>query len=310
MITKEQQLVLNSKGYDLVFEWKGKLHAFKSESLAIWDEKKKAKFRQETGLDFAFIRKEWVFFNPEQFEASNQNLQYISKEKKPDQPINCTKYYHMFFDYDGELLDLSHWDVSKITEFDYMFYGCKNLKSLDLTGWDTSSCSLFHNMFSYCKSLRSLELSSWDVSKCEDFSSMFCNCCSLEFLDVSCWCVDNASSFFKMFYGCKKLHSLDLSSWNVSRCKDFTAMFSTCHNLESLNLSNWDVSGNNTFNSIFSECQNLKSLDLSGWCISEKAWNTLMFEGSGIEQCLGKPSDELEELLKQGKWPSSIKNCI
>ena len=225
MITKEQQLALNSKGYDLVFEWKNKPYAIKTESLAEWSEEKKERFRQESGLDFTLIDDEWIFFNPEQYGLGFESLRYVGNGGRPDQPINCTNFVRLFYMWDGESLDLSHWDVSQVTQFDQMFQACKNLKSLDLTSWDVGKGEGFNHMFAECVSLKFLDLSGWNISNGKELLYMFAECKSLQSLDLSSWDVSNIKKFFRMFCNCKNLKSLDLSTWNVNNCKDFRYMF-------------------------------------------------------------------------------------
>ena len=36
-------------------------------------------------------------------------------------------------------IDLSTWNVSKVTDMRYMFQNCTNLTSIDLSNWDTSN---------------------------------------------------------------------------------------------------------------------------------------------------------------------------
>ena len=180
MITKEQKLVLGNKGYDLVFEWKGKMYALKTKSLPSWDEEKWQKLQEETGLTaMCDVTGRWVFYDPEQYDVGC-NLQYIGNNEKPDQPINCIDYPLMFTKYRGASLDLSHWDVSEAISFFSMFFNCKNLKSLNVNNWDVNQCKHFELMFSECSQLRSLNLSNWKVSPEAIFTGMFSECTSLQ----------------------------------------------------------------------------------------------------------------------------------
>ena len=103
MLTKEQILALNSKGYDLVFEYKDKIYSIKTDSLSNWSEEKKLKFEQESGLTFSLIDDEWVFYNPALYSIWLGSLQYKGKDEKSEQPINCKNYTYMFQDWEGTL---------------------------------------------------------------------------------------------------------------------------------------------------------------------------------------------------------------
>ena len=274
MLTKEQILVFNSKGYDIAFERKGKTYAIKSSSIDSWNEEKKMKFKQETGLDLALIEDEWIFYNPAQYKICVNALKYISEDKKPEQPINYKSYAYLFIEWEGKSLDLSHWDVSNGNDFMYMFYNCRNLQFLDLSGWDVSSSSNFTRMFFNCEHLQALDLSHWDVSKGKRFESMFYGCERLKSLNLASWDT-SASDLSFMFYGCKELKSLNLSGWNTSD-SDLSFMLYGCKSLESLDLSDWKVNAN-------TDCQS-------------------MFENSGIAKINYSIKDKLAKLLQQGRW--------
>ena len=226
MITKEQRLALSSKGYDVAFERNGRIFAVKTNAINNWTEEKKAEFSQETGLHYVFLNNEWVFYNPKQYCIVDDFLRYIGTDEKPEQPINYTNYTCLFHSCKAKSLDLSHWDVSNVSVFKYLFYNCSNLKFLDVSQWDVSNVKFFSATFCGCKSLRSLPIETWDVSNGQEFTKMFCECRSLQSLDVSNWEVNQYAYFEKMFFGCTKLQSLDLSKWCVNRGTHFAKMFS------------------------------------------------------------------------------------
>ena len=75
-------------------------------------------------------------------------------------------------------IDISYWNVSNVTNMSYMFYMCKELKSVgDLSNWDVSNVTLMRTMFSYCSKLKSLgDISGWDVSNVIHSTYMFEKC--------------------------------------------------------------------------------------------------------------------------------------
>ena len=115
----------------------------------------------------------------------------------------------------------------------YMFSCCKNLTTLDLSHFDVSKVTDMSWMFSGCKNLTSLDLSNFDVSKVTDMSYMFYNCGSLTSLDLSRFDVSKVEDMSSMFYGCGSLTTLDLSSFGVSQVTDMSRMFEDCESLAS-----------------------------------------------------------------------------
>ena len=100
-------------------------------------------------------------------------------------------------------IDISDWDVSNIKSMRYMFYACKELKSVGY-------------------------LSNWDVSNITDMSGMFCNCKELESVgDISKIDVSNVKDMSYMFQFCYSFNQ-DLSNWNVSKVTNMADMFNGC----------------------------------------------------------------------------------
>ena len=97
-------------------------------------------------------------------------------------------------------LDLSGWDVSKVTSFDRFVEACTNLTTIgDTSSWDTSSVTGqgFLGMFSKCSSLLSVDVSGWDVSHVTTFGvywgcGMFQGCSSLTEIAVSSWVLNTS----------------------------------------------------------------------------------------------------------------------
>ena len=100
-------------------------------------------------------------------------------------------------------IDISDWNVSNIKSMRYMFYACKELKSVGY-------------------------LSNWDVSNITDMSGMFCNCKELESVgDISKIDVSNVKDMSYMFQFCYSFNQ-DLSNWNVSKVTNMADMFNGC----------------------------------------------------------------------------------
>merc|ERR1712238_427351 len=69
--------------------------------------------------------------------------------------------------------DLSSWDVSSVTDMEYMFNGAYEFNG-DVSDWDVSSVTSMNNMFYATKF--NCDVSDWDVSSVTD---MYCSasCC-------------------------------------------------------------------------------------------------------------------------------------
>ncbi len=96
-----------------------------------------------------------------------------------------------------------------ITDFGYMFSGCKKLIEIDGI-MNCSNNTNFRVMFSHCSSLQNIDgLKNWNVSTGTDFYGMFDNCSSLKTLDgLKNWNVSNGTNFRGMFENCFLLYKI------------------------------------------------------------------------------------------------------
>ena len=180
--------------------------------------------------------------------------------------------------------DLKYLDVSNVDNFSYIFYNCSisDIKALEY--WDVSRGQNFELLFSSCESLSNLSsLKKWDVSKGKNFQDMFHGCSLLTDLQgLDYWDVSNGNNFSKMFSECKSLSNIEaLKYWNVSNGNDFSEMFHKCSSLLNLKvLENWDVSNGKGFSGMFAECSSLSNLKgLENWDVSNGIVFAEMFAG-------------------------------
>ena len=132
---------------------------------------------------------------------------------------------------------LSNWNTSEITDMNAAFSfdrlrggaGCNLLEadidriSPDLSLWETSSVTNFDYMFDGLKAFEGKGLRFWDTSSGVSFDFMFFDC--LKFVEsISFWNVERATSMKGMFDGAKTFGS-DISNWIVSSVTDMELMF-------------------------------------------------------------------------------------
>ena len=226
---------------------------------------------------------------------------------------NVTIMSHMFRESGVTSLDLSHWDVTKMTSFEYMFYEAKSLTTMDLTDWGvnrTASTVNMNKMFEGTTALANLTLTNFETTNVTDMSFMFASS-GVTSLDLSHWDVTKVASFSYMFYGAKSLTTLNLTDWGVNRTAGTVTMqtmfsgttaltnltltnFKTTNvtnmsnmfynsGMTSLNLSHWDVTKVTTFGSMFQVAKSLTTLDLTNWGVNRTASTvgmSLMFSGT------------------------------
>ncbi len=191
---------------------------------------------------------------------------------------------------DSERKDFSgieDWDMSKVTNTNYMFYNAKNFNH-PLNKWDMSNVSSMKGMFYEAQSFNQ-PLNKWDTSNVTNMSKMFHKALSfnepIENWDVSNvrdmggmfgetdvfnqplnkWDTSNVTNMSEMFYKAKKFNQ-PLENWNVSNVRNMYGMF---YETLSFNqpLAKWDIKSVENMKFMFSYAksfnQNLDTWDLS-----------------------------------------------
>lgn len=178
-----------------------------------------------------------------------------------------------------EHLDLTSWDVSRVTDMIYMFDGCTNLKTLNVTGWDTSNVTRMMGMFTNCRSLENIDLSSWDVSNVTNFYNMFSNCINLKTINIDGWRMDNATTLGYMFSGCSALTDINVTGLYMPKVTTTQSMFEGCSSIETINMTNATMSNVTVMLSMFKNCTNLKTVGAILWDTSNVVNMAEMFGG-------------------------------
>jgi hypothetical protein len=124
--------------------------------------------------------------------------------------------------------DLNCIDVSKITDFSFVFADNSGLPWIDIDEWDVSNGTNFKGMFMDCQYFNA-DLSKWDVSNGVNFCNMFYNCKSFE-SDLRYWEPYYAENTTKMFYNCESI-DCDFRQWNMRYLKYADKMFDNCRSL-------------------------------------------------------------------------------
>lgn len=94
---------------------------------------------------------------------------------------NNTKIIEYFFAGCESLLGvagLTSWDISGITDLDYLFFNCKKLEEINICTWNTSHIQDFRSTFGLCSKLKKIH-GVIDLSSVENYTGMFSSCDSL-----------------------------------------------------------------------------------------------------------------------------------
>ena len=136
------------------------------------------------------------------------------------------------FDDIAHIKGLNKWNISGITNLDYMFNSYAKLEELDLTGWNTSNVTSMNNTFFNCQKLSEIKgIENWDTSKLKSLSFTFYRC-NLSNLPIYNW---NTSKLEKCngAFALTKLTSAPVGNWDLSKLTDATNFYGGMANLKS-----------------------------------------------------------------------------
>ena len=178
------------------------------------------------------------------FKHNIYNLNFIDISKITDMSELFRNVEHDF--------DVSSWDVSNVTNMEFMFYKCSMFTGKGLENWDVSNVPDMTCMFNGCKNFN-CDLSNWDVSNVMSMYALFRKCNKFTGKGLENWNVSNVTDMTSMFAECEKF-DCDLSNLDVSKVEDMRYMFYSCKNFKGKGLENWDVSKVKDMNYMFNNC--------------------------------------------------------
>ena len=164
-----------------------------------------------------------------------------------------------------ERVDLSHLDLSSVTDVYYTFFKCIVLREVKIPSLPAvTDCS---NMFYGCSSLQSVTLPELPaVTSC---GYMFQNCSSLQ--SVTLPELPSATNCVGMFYGCSSLQSLYI---NMPNCENFTSFATHCTSLHTVEIV--DVRKATSLANSFNACSSLQNVT----CVEELPNCNISFSSS------------------------------
>ena len=186
----------------------------------------------------------------------------------PENLPNLKVIERMFHSCTGlKSIDLSKFDLSKVTYMDEFFNGCTSLESVTFPE-NLQNVKAMKYMFKSCTSLKSIDLSNCNLTIVENMNYFFQDCISLESVKFpNSLQIGNPSD---MFTRCSSsLQSIDLSNIDLSKTTVMDCMFESCSKLESIIFPKSGSKNLKSIDKIFKGCSSLTSIDLSMFTLSQ-----------------------------------------
>lgn len=181
------------------------------------------------------------------FRKVTQSLKVINKSKIEDAS-------YLFYEFSGDSLDLSEFDVSNITNMKGMFGRCINLVDLNLNNFNTFKVIDMERMFVGCANIKVLDLSGFDTSNVKDMGGMFSGCSALTKISLESFNTEKVESMSQMFYSCKSLHKINIDNFRADSLKKAKEMFGLCVNTLLIEMNNFNPSEDADLSDMFYYC--------------------------------------------------------
>jgi surface protein len=190
------------------------------------------------------------------------------------------------FQYGSDFMvaDLSNWDISKVTNFQYFMLRSLSTTpsgSITINNWKIPSGAILTGMFGDPAANKFASLSGWSFGG-NSAANMFAGInytSSLNRLriNLSSWDTSGINNMSRMFYGIGSELSLgDLSQWNTSNVTDMSGMFQFSSNFNS-SVSGWDTSKVTNMSSLFYDASSFLGSGLENWNTSNVTNMNSMF---------------------------------
>ena len=212
---------------------------------------------------------------------------------------NAAEIYAMFQSNRGFNQDISSWDITNVTNLNYMFYDASafNNGGQPLT-WDTSNIQSMESTFQYARAFNA-DISSWDMSNVISTQYMFFNATAFQ-SDISQWNVSKVTNMNVMFAdttfngdigawntsNVRYMHAMfsgnsafdtSISNWNTSNVGDMSYMFRSTNFNQPLN--DWDVGSVTNMSGMFQNAQRFNQ-PLADWDVTGAQYMSYMFQGT------------------------------
>ena len=168
-------------------------------------------------------------------------------------------------------------DTNKITNLNFLFYGCSKLTNLDLSYINTKNVIDIDFMFSMCKSLTNINLSHFNTKHVINMKYLFSWCESLTFLNLSSFNTENVINMEGMFFSCKLLSCLNLHNFNTQKVTNMEKMFGLCKSLISLRISSFNTQNVTNMLGMFLGCESLTNIYLDNFNTQNVRYMQFMF---------------------------------
>ena len=181
--------------------------------------------------------------------------------------------------------NISDWNVSKVTDFQSMFYDRDGQMAFnqDLSNWDTQSATNMSYMF-YWTAKFDQPIGNWNTSKVTTMQAMFYWAANFD-QPIGNWNTSKVSNMGSMFQGAKKFNQ-PIGNWDTSKVTRMDYMFAWATKFDQP-IGNWNTSNVTTMKAMFNNAASFNQ-PIGSWITSKVTDMWGMFWGAkNFDQPIG-----------------------
>ena len=211
-----------------------------------------------------------------------------------------TDFQSMFYDRDGQMAfnqDLSNWDTQSATNMSYMFYWTAKFDQ-PIGNWNTSKVTTMQAMFYWAANFDQ-PIGNWNTSNVTTMKAMFNNAASFN-QPIGSWITSKVTDMWGMFWGAKNFDQ-PIGNWVTSKVTDMQGMFADAIKFNA-DISSWNTSKVTTMWLMFNRASSFTH-DISNWDFSKidhgQYWGVFIKDDAlKIKGIYRYPSENYKKLLE------------
>ena len=180
-----------------------------------------------------------------------------------------------------EFLDV--WNLSTVTNIDFMFYNSSGLSgTLDLSNWNISSLQNAEYMFFFSSpnsSISNINVTNWGVTNLTTVRKMFYNMNNADIIGLGTWNPTSLTNAFEMFENSKGFTGDGLGQWVNTPFQNINDMLFDNDSFDE-SLANWDISNLTNANTFMNAASGMSTANYDATLIGWAAQIPLSYNGT------------------------------
>ena len=244
--------------------------------------------------------------------ATNGNLKaafFVGTSLSKWITISATSMQNTFYGASEMNIDVSGWDVAKVTNLQATFRKASKFQGTGIDQWITSSLVTMQGTFMQAVTMDA-DLSKWNVATVTTLSSTFYNAVKFTASGLDSWDTASVANLDSTFYLAGEVN-IDLGAWDVAKVTTLENTFQRAYKCAGTGLGSWDTTSVTTLRGTFDRAGEMNS-NLGGWNVAKVTTLYNTFIGASKFAGTGLPTWDIAKVTTMSDTftsPTSLTSC-